>query len=104
MKKPITRDESAHLAAIKHLPCIICHRPPISEAHHITQCGRRLGHYFTLPLCIDCHRGNDGFSGINRSAWDKSLKNQLELLAQTYKALERGMPPEVKKIIDGFLG
>lgn len=80
MKKPATAEEKAFMKAVKQLPCIICGHAPISEFHHITKYGRRLGHMFGLPLCVECHRGNDGFSGINRSAWDKSLENQLGLL------------------------
>lgn len=89
-KKKPTKDESERMAKVSQLPCIICNRPPVSEVHHITQCGRRLGHMFTLPLCTNCHRGDDGFSGINRSAWDKSLENQLNLLDVVNQMLENG--------------
>jgi hypothetical protein len=89
MKKRITKLEREHLLAVKGLPCVICNHPPISEAHHICDTGRRLGHSFVLPLCANCHRGDNGFSGKNRSAWDKSLKNQLELCKQVYKLLGR---------------
>lgn len=53
---------------------------------------------FTIPLWASCHRGEDGFSGKNRDAWDKSLSNQLKLLKQTCKYL--GVkPPEYKSKI-----
>ena len=71
--------ESARMAKVAELPCCICGDFPV-EVHHITQCGRRLGHKFTLPLCYEDHRGRRGFSGIDRGAWDKSLDNQLKLL------------------------
>lgn len=86
-KKPATKAEKLHMSRVASLPCVICEHPPPSECHHITECGRRLGHMFTLPLCVNCHRGNDGFSGINRSAWDKSLDNQLKLLEKTMEMI-----------------
>jgi len=88
-KKKPTKDEFERMAKVSQLPCIVCGKRPV-EVHHITQCGRRLGHMFTLPLCVNCHRGNDGFSGINRSAWDKSLENQLNLLDIVNQQLENG--------------
>lgn len=79
MSKPATKEEKEWMDAISQLPCVICHARPV-EVHHITRCGRRMGHLYTLPLCVNCHRGDDGFSGKNRKAWDKSLPNQLRLL------------------------
>ena len=78
-KKPATKKEKEWMAKVAELPCCICGDFPV-EVHHITQCGRRLGHYFTLPLCTEDHRGARGFSGMKRDAWDKSLDNQLKLL------------------------
>ena len=56
----ITAAESAHMAAVKALPCSVCDAPAPSEAHHIRQgC-----HYTTIALCIDCHRGSsNGWHG-----------------------------------------
>ena len=28
------------------------------ECHHILECGRRMGHWFTLPLCRGHHQGD----------------------------------------------
>lgn len=47
--------------ALKEMGCVLCreyglgHIPP--EIHHITSCGRRLGHDHTIPLCCWHHRG-----------------------------------------------
>lgn len=86
-KKAPTKTELAFMFEVKNLPCIICRHPPPSDFHHITKCGRRLGHKFGLPLCYDDHRGRRGFSGLDRSAWDKSLDNQLRLLEEVKKQL-----------------
>lgn len=79
--------ERKHLEKIKQLDCQACGASGPSEAHHITDCGRRLGHFFTLALCPECHRGSNGFSGINREAWDKSLTTQLKLCVQAHEML-----------------
>ena len=84
---PPNKADSAWMLRVKELPCIICEHPPPSDCHHITDCGRRIGHRFTLPLCYEDHRGDRGFSGMNRGAWDKSLNNQLKLLEQVKEKL-----------------
>lgn len=94
-KTPPTKAALAHMAAVKCLPCCICGKNAPSEAHHITRWGRKLGDFFTIPLCEEDHRGDRGFSGVNRSAWDKSFHNVLRLLRLTYLALEKAMPQEV---------
>lgn len=78
-KKKPTKSESAWMARVAELDCCVCGAYGV-HIHHITQSGRRLGHKFTLPLCPECHVGRRGFSGLDRSAWDKSLSNQLRLL------------------------
>ncbi len=87
-KKAATKAERERMGKIKQLPCIVCNHAPPSDCHHITQCGRRLGNEFTLPLCYEDHRGKRGFSGTNRGAWDKSLSNQLLLLEKVNLMLE----------------
>ncbi len=87
-KKKPTKAESERMGRVAQLPCCVCGDYPV-EVHHITQCGRRLGHKFTLPLCTEDHRGDRGFSGIKRDAWDKSLDNQLRMLELTNIKLER---------------
>ena len=98
MKNRATKAESDHMAKISRLNCIICGTFPV-EVHHITDCGRRLGHFFTLPLCVNCHRGNRGFSGKDRSSWDKSLSNQLKLLNKVYYKIGSYAPEYKTKIV-----
>lgn len=83
-KRPATPEEKEHMGWVKKLPCQACGAPPPSECHHITDGGSRLGHFYTLALCKGCHRGSNGFSGINRQAWDKSLTSQLLLCVATH--------------------
>ncbi len=109
-KRKPTEEESRLIAEVKLFPCIICYPeffekadskvyPAGSEYHHICDTGRRLGHAWGLPLCISCHRGDNGFAGKNRSAWDKSLANQLTLCRKVYKNLGREMPELTTKIV-----
>jgi len=57
--KPITRAESAHMARVKSVSCVLCDAGPPSEAHHVKQ-GR---HFATVALCQECHRGSLGVHG-----------------------------------------
>lgn len=98
MKKPATAIEKRFMAQIKHLNCIICGDWPV-DCHHITQTGRRLGNFFCLPLCPNCHRGANGFSGNNREAWDKSVENQLKLLKKVCDKLDVPVPEYRSKVI-----
>lgn len=92
------KSEKEHLLAVKELDCCVCGAHGPSDAHHLTQCGRRLGHEFVIPLCYECHRGDGGFSGKNRNAWDKSIFNQIRLVIETYKALGQNPPEKVKEV------
>jgi hypothetical protein len=53
--------EIRRFIALADMGCIVCRlyfdefRP--SEVHHITDCGRRVGHKATIPLCVFHHRG-----------------------------------------------
>lgn len=48
-----------HMAKVKRLPCVICHRPGPSDVHHVI-CGRfgtqRATSFQVIPLCPECHR------------------------------------------------
>lgn len=99
MPKAMNLKEKLFVSAVKGLPCVICNAPPPSEFHHICDTGRRLGHLFGLSLCASCHRGNDGFSGINRAAWDKSLQSQLFLLKVVCKKLKVKPPVYKTKVV-----
>lgn len=98
MVKRATEAEKEIMAAVKKSPCIVCGAKPISECHHICDTGRRLGHSYVLPLCTTCHRGEHGFTGRYRDKWDKSLKNQLELMKQVYAKLGKKPPVYAPKV------
>lgn len=57
-----TKYEAARIEAMMRLGCVCCAlagQPHIAqECHHILDGGRRLGHWFTLPLCRGHHQGD----------------------------------------------
>lgn len=60
----ITVGESAHLAAVKSVPCVVCDAPPPSIAHHVNQGD----HFTTVAVCVHCHVGKGGIHG-DQSMW-----------------------------------
>ena len=81
--KPLTAAESAHLEAVKWLPCSVCDAPGPSDAHHIKQ-----GQHFTVvALCKDCHQGSaNGWHG-RRVMWTVMKMDELDALAVTLARL-----------------
>lgn len=59
MRSP-TKYEAERIEAMLRLGCVACARlgiPYIAECHHLLEGHRRLGHWFSLPLCPGHHRG-----------------------------------------------
>jgi hypothetical protein len=76
--------EGRHLARVSELPCCTCGSMPV-ECHHIEgiSTGKRdQGHYLTIPLCPDCHRGSKGVHG-DKTMLQITKKTELELLNET---------------------
>lgn len=83
----MTKDEEDYILWIKSLPCGVCEASGPSDAHHVTDSGRRVSHYLTLPLCKDCHQGGqNGFHG-NKFMWLVMKVTELVLLAVIIKKL-----------------
>lgn len=57
--RAFTADESAHLAAVKSVPCVLCDAAAPSIAHHVVQGD----HFTTVAVCEPCHVGNGGIHG-----------------------------------------
>ena len=81
--KAISPAESAHLAAVKALPCSVCDQAGPSDAHHINQ-GQ---HFTTVALCKDCHQGS--FNGIHgqKRMWLIKKMDELAALDVTLRRL-----------------
>jgi len=45
------------------MPCVVCVQEGLgdtpAEPHHILECGRRISHEYTIPLCEKHHRSGD---------------------------------------------
>ena len=81
--KPLSPAESAHVAAVKGLPCSVCDQAGPSDAHHINQ-GQ---HFTTVALCKDCHQGS--FNGIHgqKRMWLIKKMDELAALNVTLRRL-----------------
>lgn len=70
--------ERAHMLQIKLMDCGVCGEAGPSDAHHITDCGRRVSHFATIPLCKTCHA-----QVPNGSMWRIHKKTELLVLTET---------------------
>jgi hypothetical protein len=72
--KPIrgTAEARRHIERIKALPCVICHRPGPSDAHHVF-CGRygqrKASDFEVIPLCRMCHQEGPFSIHQNKRLW-----------------------------------
>ncbi len=57
----MTKLESQRIARMMRLGCIACAWIDVihiaQECHHLLDGGRRMGHSYTIPLCMGHHRG-----------------------------------------------
>lgn len=63
-----TKYEAERIEAMKRLGCVACAVLSIpfidTEVHHILDGGKRMGHWFTIPLCAGHHQGR--FTALQR--------------------------------------
>lgn len=87
----MTKDEKKYLSKLVDIGCIICYRNGYpqtpAEVHHVRGLGLgmgvRSGHYDTIPLCPTHHRGNDGYHGMGRKAFERKWQvTEIDLLIQ----------------------
>ena len=71
-QKRATPEEMAHLSQVAQLPCCNCPRQKKrTEVHHIV-CGHRLGHFYVIPLCEDCHAQVHLLHAVEREYWERT--------------------------------
>ena len=81
--RAFNRAESAHIEAVKSLPCSVCDAPAPSDAHHIRQ-----GQHFTVvALCKDCHQGSENGWHGRKTMWRIRKFDELDALAVTLERL-----------------
>lgn len=82
--KPADKKQKQRMALLKSVPCCACGAWDV-EIHHITDCGRRIGHDATIPLCVSCHRTGEVSIGRSKSTFVETYGTELELLARVNK-------------------
>ena len=85
-KKVATAKEKRHMARVAALPCCLCGTIGV-QVHHITENGRRISHFITIGLCVDCHEGALGVHG-DKTMLKVMKTTELKLLADTIEAME----------------
>lgn len=53
-----TPEELEYLARVRQLPCCVClpgEQDSPTEGHHCLVGGKRIGHFFVIPLCRNLH-------------------------------------------------
>ena len=92
----MTAAERKRMRKLVEIGCIVCrnergcYTPP--EIHHILDCGRRIGHLYTIPLCTHHHKQSPADSGEvgrhqNKTEWMRRYGSEAELLEQTNRIL-----------------
>lgn len=88
-KIPPTAEESRWMDAVAALGCIVClkhHQAQTPAAvHHIVEGSRRLGHFYTIPLCDPGHHQNSPTSQKlsrhpHKTRFEKKYGTEYELL------------------------
>lgn len=72
--------EAQYLSKVADIGCIICYRVGYrgtpAEIHHIRGLGLGMGvrnsHDNVIPLCPEHHRGNSGYHGLGRKAFERA--------------------------------
>lgn len=85
--KKKTDQEKAYHGLLALMPCMLCEKlgqeqRTRTEVHHISAAagmGQRSGHNLALPLCSECHRGNQGVHG-DKSRLRMASTSELKLL------------------------
>lgn len=97
--KAASQQEKDYLKLIKSLHCIVADSSCSGaiEAHHIVK-GKRLGHYFTLPLCHEHHEGRFSIGNTKKSFIAK-YGSEYELLERV-KAITRVEVPEIDSLAE----
>ena len=81
----------AHMLAVKAMFCICCGHPPPSAAHHVNGDGKQRNDMRVLPLCWECHQGQNGYHNA-KAEWVERHGPDYSLLARVADLLKRYAP------------
>lgn len=68
-----------HMGRVKRLPCVICGRRGPSDAHHCRSDGMARDDFKTIPLCKECHQGQNGYHNA-KETWEATNGKDYEFL------------------------
>lgn len=96
MPKRANNAERKHLDRVAGLPCGRCYMAGDWQigktfVHHIRTgqgMSQRASHFLTVPLCADCHQGDQGIHG-DRTLWKIAKVDEMDVLAWTIEQLTR---------------
>jgi hypothetical protein len=86
-----------YLSRVAALGCILCRHlgrgETLAEIHHPkewTGAAQRESDWLAIPLCPECHRGNEGLHGLGtKGFYTRYRLQEHDLLAMTIEALNR---------------
>jgi len=94
----MNKSEKERIRKLKELGCVACYIQfgewgTPSDAHHLTETGRRVGHDATIPLCKDHHKGATSKNikisiHHNTAKFEEAYGTQEELLELVNKMIE----------------
>lgn len=68
-----TPDERVHIGLVRLLPCCNCiGQKTHTEADHLKQGNKRMGHYYVIPLCGECHHKVHLIRHKQRELWEQT--------------------------------
>lgn len=82
----------AHMNRVKQFPCVCCHRPPPSDAHHCRSNGQLRDDFKTIPLCKNHHQGPEGYH-TQKATWEAIYGPDTDYLAVVADMLAREWTP-----------
>lgn len=99
--KRATASERKHMSALAQQGCCLCRFLGLGETpaeiHHIRHgmgAGQRNGNTMTIPLCPEHHRGNTGYHGMGRRAFEAAYGvTELDLLAMCQQQTKTSPAP-----------
>ncbi|WP_148256084.1 Ref family recombination enhancement nuclease [Pusillimonas sp. T7-7] len=92
-RKTATKQERNYMSAQADAGCILCRFLGLgdtpAEIHHLRDgvgSGQRNSNLLTIPLCPEHHRGNTGFHGMGRRAFEREYGvTEMDLWAMAQK-------------------
>ncbi len=80
----MTKAERRRFEILKSsIGCIACGNPVFCHAHHLLSGGRRISHLHTIPLCQECHVGNELSTHKTKRKFIETYGTDEELLERT---------------------